>query len=133
MASNSSTDSSLPSASASASDPLLHIGLLSQPVGSLSGVGPVRAKAFASLGVHTLGDLLEYFPRDYQLESSEATISDLQGSDTIQSARGEIVAVNYVAGTVARVLKPPSKMPPANWRFSGSTAAFCAANCTRVR
>ncbi|MCC6240660.1 MAG: ATP-dependent DNA helicase RecG [Phycisphaerales bacterium] len=98
MASNSSTDSSLPSASASASDPLLHIGLLSQPVGSLSGVGPVRAKAFASLGVHTLGDLLEYFPRDYQLESSEATISDLQGSDTIQSARGEIVAVNYVAG-----------------------------------
>lgn len=38
---------------------------LSMPVRFLKGVGPVRAKTFAPLGVHTVGDLLEYFPRDW--------------------------------------------------------------------
>ena len=41
------------------------------PLSTLSGVGPARAKALAELGVHTLGDLLDYFPRDYQYESAE--------------------------------------------------------------
>src|SRR5665213_3757788 len=45
------------------------------PVESLTGVGPARAKVFNRLGVRTLGDLLEYFPRDYQYESSELPIS----------------------------------------------------------
>ena len=30
------------------------------------GVGPARAKALAKLGLTTAGDLLEYFPRDYE-------------------------------------------------------------------
>ena len=70
-------------------------GALLRPVESLDGVGPTRAKAFRMLGVKTLGDLLEYFPRDYQFESSERTISQLVPSD-IQTARGQVVAVDYV-------------------------------------
>ncbi|HLL89836.1 MAG TPA: ATP-dependent DNA helicase RecG, partial [Tepidisphaeraceae bacterium] len=50
---------------------------------------------FASLGVATVGDLLEYFPRDYRHESSERPIKDLVPDD-IQTARGEVVAVNYI-------------------------------------
>ena len=38
---------------------------LSMPVQYLKGVGPARAKIFAQLGVETVGDLLEYFPRDW--------------------------------------------------------------------
>ena len=38
---------------------------LSMPVQYLKGVGPARAEVFAKLGVHTVGDLLEYFPRDW--------------------------------------------------------------------
>ena len=38
---------------------------LSMPVQYLKGVGPARAKTFAQLGVETVGDLLEYFPRDW--------------------------------------------------------------------
>ena len=68
---------------------------LSRPVESLEGVGPTRAKAFQVLGVKTLGDLLEYFPRDYVFESSERTISRLVPND-IQTARGQVVAVDYV-------------------------------------
>lgn len=40
---------------------------LSMPVQFVKGVGPRKAKAFAKLGVETLGDLLEYFPRDWSL------------------------------------------------------------------
>ncbi len=68
---------------------------LARPVESLDNVGPARAKAFHAIGVRTLGDLLEYFPRDYQFESSELTIDRLQ-SDQIGTARGEVVAVDYV-------------------------------------
>lgn len=32
----------------------------------LKGVGEARAKALAKLGIHTLGDLVEYFPRGYE-------------------------------------------------------------------
>lgn len=38
---------------------------MSTPVQYIKGVGPAKAKAFAQLGVRTVGDLLEYFPRDW--------------------------------------------------------------------
>jgi ATP-dependent DNA helicase RecG len=69
--------------------------ILTRPVESLDGVGPTRTKSFHQLGVKTLGDLLEYFPRDYQFESSERSISQLVAGD-VQTARGEVVAVDYV-------------------------------------
>jgi ATP-dependent DNA helicase RecG len=68
---------------------------LARPVESLAGVGPSRAKALRALGVATLGDLLEYFPRDYQFESSELSIRQLV-PEQIQTVRGEVVAVDYV-------------------------------------
>jgi ATP-dependent DNA helicase RecG len=68
---------------------------LSTPVESLSGVGPVRAKHLHDLGVNTLGELLEYFPRTYQFESEELAINRLDGG-TIQTARGKVIAVDYI-------------------------------------
>ena len=68
---------------------------LLKPIDSLADVGPTRAKIFKNLGVHTLGDLLEYFPRDYQFESSELPISRLVDNQ-IQTSRGEVTAVDYV-------------------------------------
>src|SRR5437660_4035819 len=62
---------------------------------ALAGVGPTRAKHFRDLGVETLADLLEYFPRSYQYESAERTLAQLL-ADQIQTARGEVVAVDYV-------------------------------------
>src|ERR1700729_2332553 len=71
--------------------------VLLRPIESLNGVGASRAKEFRRLGVATLGDLLEFFPRDYQNETSEKTISQLVG-EQIQTARGEVVAVDYLSG-----------------------------------
>ncbi|HWE92987.1 MAG TPA: ATP-dependent DNA helicase RecG [Tepidisphaeraceae bacterium] len=68
---------------------------LLRPIESVPLVGSTRAKVFHALGVKTLGDLLEYFPRDYQFESSELPISQLIDNQ-IQTVRGEVVAVDYI-------------------------------------
>src|SRR5262249_13181338 len=68
---------------------------LSTPVEQLPGVGPTRAKHLADLGVNTLGELLEYFPRTYQYESEEKAINQLDAGP-IQTARGKVVAVDYI-------------------------------------
>ncbi|HWE01743.1 MAG TPA: ATP-dependent DNA helicase RecG [Tepidisphaeraceae bacterium] len=72
------------------------VGLMT-PVESLADVGEARAKALRKLGLRTLGDLLEYFPRDYQFESAELPISRLV-ENQIQTARGQVLAVDYVGG-----------------------------------
>ncbi len=69
---------------------------LTQPVESLRGVGAARAKTFRRLGVNTLADLLDYFPRGYRFESSELPISQLL-PEQMQTVRGTVVAVDYVA------------------------------------
>src|SRR5579864_3294889 len=69
--------------------------VLSRPIDTLPGIGPSRAKAFKMLRVLTLGDLLEYFPRDYQYESSERSIAQLTDG-TIQTTRGTVCAVDYI-------------------------------------
>ena len=66
-----------------------------RPVESLSGVGPARARALKALGVNVVGDLLEYFPRDYQYESSELSIGQLT-EGPIQTVRGTVCAVDYI-------------------------------------
>ncbi len=43
----------------------------------LPGVGPVKARSLATLGLHTLGDLLYYFPRRYNDYSQLKTIHEL--------------------------------------------------------
>jgi RecG-like helicase len=68
---------------------------LATPVDSFEGIGPSRAKNLRALGLLRLGDLLEYFPRDYQFESEELTIDKLV-ADQISTVRGEVVAVDYI-------------------------------------
>src|SRR3954463_5111079 len=70
--------------------------VLERGVASIEGVGPAKVKELEARGVRTLGDLLEYFPRTYQQERSERPIDQLV-ADQIQIARGEVVAVDYIA------------------------------------
>ncbi len=51
---------------------------LSMPVQYLKGVGPSRANAFAQLSVHTVGDLLDYFPRDWVFAPKAVKINQMQ-------------------------------------------------------
>ena len=51
---------------------------LSMPVQFLKGVGPARANAFAQLGVETVGDLLEYYPRDWVFTPDAVKINQMR-------------------------------------------------------
>ena len=56
---------------------------LSMPVQFLKGVGPARAKVFAQLGVETVGDLLEYFPRDWLFAPKAIKINQMRPNRTV--------------------------------------------------
>src|SRR4051812_15512471 len=63
---------------------------------SLKGVGATRAKYLRELGLESLNDLLEYFPRDYRHELAEGSVKGLL-VDRIQTVRGTVVACDYIA------------------------------------
>jgi ATP-dependent DNA helicase RecG len=63
----------------------------------MPGVGPMRARHLLDLGIQSPQDLLEYFPRTYVQESPERDIDALVEGE-IQSARGEVIAVDFVPG-----------------------------------
>ncbi|MHC4212917.1 MAG: ATP-dependent DNA helicase RecG [Planctomycetota bacterium] len=52
------------------------------PVQFLKGVGPSRAGIFAKLGVNTLADLLEYYPRDWVFAPNPTKIEQLMPGKT---------------------------------------------------
>lgn len=56
---------------------------VSMPVQYLKGVGPQKAKVFAGLGVETVGDLLEYYPRDWLFAPKPVKIKDIQPEETV--------------------------------------------------
>ena len=45
------------------------------PITVLPGIGEKKAAAFRKLGIHTLGDLLSYFPRKYDDRSRMVPIA----------------------------------------------------------
>jgi ATP-dependent DNA helicase RecG len=51
---------------------------LNSSVTEIKNIGGEREKLLASLNIHTVGDLIEYFPRDYDDRSDIAKIADLK-------------------------------------------------------
>ncbi len=51
---------------------------LFSPVTQLRGIGPARAALLGKLGIHTIYDLLAYFPRDYEDRTHPVSIAQLQ-------------------------------------------------------
>jgi ATP-dependent DNA helicase RecG len=56
---------------------------LDMPVQFLKGVGPARAKIFSRLGVETVSDLLEYFPRDWIFAPEPIKINQIEPGQTV--------------------------------------------------
>lgn len=71
---------------------------LTQNVQYIKGVGPNRAELLNSLGIYTLGDLITYFPREYEDRSKIKKIEELeQGEEvTIEATVVSEVIVNRI-------------------------------------
>jgi ATP-dependent DNA helicase RecG len=69
---------------------------LDTPVQYIRGVGPARGQLFDSLGVRTVADLLDYFPRDYQWLPEPEKASRLREGTEV-SLVGIVEAVDYLS------------------------------------
>ena len=56
---------------------------LDDQVQYLRGVGPLRAKEFAGLGITTVGQLIEYFPFRHELRPKSRAIGSLELGATV--------------------------------------------------
>ncbi len=67
---------------------------LSMPVQFLKGVGPARARVFAKLGVEMVGDLLEYYPRDWIFVPDATKIGQIRAGQNV-TVIGLIESTDY--------------------------------------
>src|SRR6185503_10085904 len=67
--------------------------VLATPVEFVRGVGPQRAELLHRLEVRTAGDLIFFFPRDYEDLTDRRAISDLDELH-VQTIRGEVVEID---------------------------------------
>lgn len=58
---------------------------IKNPVSSVNGVGPALTKNLAKLNVFTVGDLLQYFPRDYEDRTRRVSLSQFAQSPKIHT------------------------------------------------
>ena len=56
---------------------------LTQNVQYIKGVGPNRAALLNTLGIYTLGDLITYFPREYEDRSKIKKIEEIVAGDEV--------------------------------------------------
>ena len=64
------------------------------PVQYLKGVGPAKAKIFAQMQIETLGDLLEYFPRDWNFIADTVKIDQVRDGQEV-SIVGLVESVDF--------------------------------------
>ena len=66
---------------------------LDTPVQYVKRVGPVRAEQLAQLGIHTVEDLLLYFPRRFDLRRQGQPVVTLRGDETAATVVGQVIDV----------------------------------------
>lgn len=57
--------------------------LLKEPVSTIKGIGPKKTKALAKMDIHTLGDALYNFPRDYEIIPGVSCIASIQEGEMV--------------------------------------------------
>lgn len=69
-------------------------------IGDLKGIGEKTKKLFKKINVHTVGDLIRYYPHGYDVYEEAVPISELE-EDKIQTVTGAIY------GRVTDIRKQP--------------------------
>lgn len=80
----------------------MSIGFFEEEIRFLSGVGEVRASVLAETGVHTMRDLLQYYPRRYLDRSSVVPIRSLNEEMPSATVVATIRATGVVPGRRSR-------------------------------
>lgn len=82
----------------------MFVAELNQSVSRLPGVGPVRARDMARLGIVTISDLLLHIPRGYEDRRTTVPLAQA-GPDRPVNTEAIVVAHSYIGGGPKRTLK----------------------------
>lgn len=63
---------------------------VNEPISSIKGIGEKLEKTFHRAGVDSIGDLLKYYPRNYDIYEAPVNICDLE-CDRVMAIKGEVV------------------------------------------
>lgn len=63
----------------------MKVSQIKNPVSSISGIGPQLTKCLAKLNVFTVGDLLEYYPRDYDDRTKRIFLKDFASHQKVHT------------------------------------------------
>ena len=67
-------------------------------IGDLKGIGEKTKKLFEKLNIHTVGDLIRYYPHGYDVYEEAVPVSELE-EDKIQTVTGAIYGRVQVSGS----------------------------------
>lgn len=81
---------------------------LTDSIDAIAGVGPRMAKAFATLGIRTIEDLLWHVPLRYELDRAGSSIDEAEEIVGHGAEAGENIAV---IGTLAAIRSTPGRSP----------------------
>ena len=65
------------------------------PLRSLKGVGDKTEKLFQKLGIYTVGDLLHYYPREYDRYTEPVTVKE-----AVEKGAGKTAVAARITGNV---------------------------------
>jgi ATP-dependent DNA helicase RecG len=91
---------------------------LSIPLTSVKGVGPKTAAQLARAGLHTLRDLIYYFPRDYENFAAPTALADVKPGKLTVKATVEDAKTRYVRARLSiteATLRDPTGAIRAAW------------------
>ena len=67
-------------------------------IGDLKGIGEKTKKLFEKINIHTVGDLIRYYPHGYDVYEEAVPVSELE-EDKIQTVTGAIYGRVQVSGS----------------------------------
>lgn len=77
---------------------------IATPVSSLSGIGPAKAKLFATLGIYSVADLLSYYPKNWEDRTNRIPLAEYNHHQKIHTI-AKVNAHNWFGYGKMRTLK----------------------------
>ncbi len=82
----------------------MRVGDIKNPVSSISGIGPQLTKSLAKVNIFTIGDLLQYFPRDYEDRTQKVTLKEFSKHSKVHTV-ARVIGQQWFGYGAMRTLK----------------------------
>lgn len=82
----------------------MKVSQIKNPVSSIAGIGPQFTKYLAKVNVFTVGDLLQYYPRDYEDRTKRVFLKDFNGAAKIHTV-AKVISHQWFGYGQTRTLK----------------------------